>query len=203
MSTPCIVWRGDFSTGDLSQWAEEPQSGPGGLLVRPFPTELRHLGNRNYLLVTVTPEDKYSDGNRSELIHQPRYGTETGTEYFCRWSTLFPESTNGHTFFPVTGDWQVITQWHQSDGIGSPPIGFGVTDVKGCPYIVLDLWQETTNELRRVAEIPYQEGVWYDFVLQVKFSDCYEQGFVNLWCGNPQVYQQQKADSSGRRNTRS
>ena len=93
-----VLWRGDYETGDLSQWA-----GVEGLR-----TEL-HQG------------DFANSGTRNEVENSSaQYNEVEGNDKWYAWSTMFASD------FPAPNTWQVFTQWHHSGLTGSPPLEFDV-----------------------------------------------------------------------------
>ena len=159
-----IVWKGDFETGNLSQYTEAWLVAPDRMQVVGAPAR---EGNKA-LKVTVRQGDNpvNASGNRNELFratYEP-----VGSEYYYKWSTLFPWD------FPSSPRWQVFTQWHHDGCCGSPPLEFFVINdtmnmrVGGSSGTVL--WQE-----------PVRRGQWNDFVMHVKWSADPKVGFVELY----------------------
>ncbi|RKG99622.1 carbohydrate-binding protein [Corallococcus carmarthensis] len=159
-----VVWKGDFETGDLSQFTEAWFVAPDRMQVE---GDLVRDGNKA-LKVTVQQGDNpvNASGNRNELF-RGTYEPE-GSEYYYKWSTLFPQD------FPSSPRWQVFTQWHHDGCCGSPPLEFFVINdtmnmrVGGSSGEVL--WQE-----------PLHRDQWNDFVMHVKWSPDPNVGFVELY----------------------
>ncbi|MBU8896423.1 carbohydrate-binding protein [Corallococcus sp. H22C18031201] len=158
------LWKGDFETGNTSQWTREQSVSASRLQVV---TDVVREG-RYALKATVHQGDDpiNGSGNRNELLYLSQ---ETqGDEYFYKWSTLFP---NG---YPSADSWQVFTQWHQEGCCGSPPLEFFVRGeqmnmrVGGVNGPIL--WKA-----------PIDRGNWHDFVLHVKWSPNPKEGFVELY----------------------
>lgn len=164
MAQASVVWKGDFETGDLSQYTAAWRVAPDRMQVVSDPVR---EGNKA-LKVTVQQGDNpvHASGNRNELFR----GTyePNGSEYYYKWSTLFPQG------FPSSPKWQVFTQWHHDGCCGSPPVEFFVTSDKlnmrvgGSSGQIL--WQE-----------PLRRGEWNDFVLHAKWSPDPKVGFVELY----------------------
>ena len=158
------LWKGDFETGNTSQWTREQSVASSRLQVV---TDVVRDG-RYALKATVKQGDDpiNASGNRNELLYVTH---ETqGKEYFYKWSTLFPNN------YPVHDSWQVITQWHQEGCCGSPPLEFFVRGDK----INLRVGGNTTPVLWQTS---IDKGNWHDFVLHVKWSSDKKAGFVELW----------------------
>lgn len=164
-----VVWRGDFETGNSSQWTKEERVNSNRLLV----TSDRVRQGAYALRVQVEQGDKpiQASGNRNELVYVgPEYAPEVaeGTEHVYAWSTLFDES------FPSEKTWQVFTQWHHTGLSGSPPVELYVLGeemrMRVGGGLAKDVWSA-----------PLQRGVWNDFVLHVKWSADPSVGFVALY----------------------
>lgn len=159
-----VVWKGDFETGNISQWTRSQSVSNSRLQVV---TDMVREG-RYALKATVRQGDDPigASGHRNELLYISE--EKTGSTYFYKWSTLFPKD------YPLSDGWQVFAQWHQEGCCGSPPLEFFV---KGDQMFLRVGGSE--------GPIPWQgplsRGSWHDFVLQVKWSSNAKVGFVQLW----------------------
>jgi uncharacterized protein (TIGR03382 family) len=166
MASASIRWKGDFSTGDLTQWNELQEVSSDRLQVLPAD---KNPSGAPYMMKTLVVQGDNpinASGNRNEVVN-PTYSYE-GQESYYRWQTKFDAS------FPSENTWQLFTQWHQkADCCGSPPIQFYVQGEK----VILT---ESTAE-KVVWTTPLVRGKWHDFVLHVKFSDDGSVGFLELW----------------------
>ncbi len=164
LASASVVWRGDFETGNRSQWDREQTVSSSRLQVVSSPVR-----EGRYALKTIVRQGDdpiNASGNRNELLYLSR--EPSGSEYFYKWSTLFPKS------FPRSSKWQVFTQWHHDGSSGSPPLEFFIID----------------DEIRLRAggvngpivwRTPLQREQWNDFVLHVKWSADPKVGFVELY----------------------
>jgi hypothetical protein len=111
-----VLWRGDFETGDLSQWTKSQIVSPDRLKVVSSPVAQGTKAVR----VEVRQGDNPigASGNRNELVYMSN--EPQGTERYYRWQTMFDPS------YPSEATWQVFTQWHHSGDSGSPPVEFDV-----------------------------------------------------------------------------
>lgn len=158
------AWRGDFETGNISQWTRQQAVANSRLQVV---TDVVREG-RYALKATVKQGDDPigASGNRNELLYISQ--EKPGSTWFYKWSTLFPKN------YPSSDTWQVFAQWHQEGCCGSPPLEFFVRGeemnlrVGGADGDIV--WQA-----------PLDRGSWHDFVLQVKWSSSAKTGFVQLW----------------------
>ncbi len=162
-----VVWRGDFETGNRSQWSGTQMVNADRLAIVSSP--LRQ--GRYALKATVRQGDNpiSASGNRNEVY---RFTNEaSGNEYYYSWSTMFASD------FPNASTWQVFTQWHHSGCCGSPPVEFYVYGseirlrVNGS-----DVWKT-----------PLVRGQWNDFTFHVKWSPSSTTGFIELWHQGKQV----------------
>ncbi len=158
-----VVWKGDFETGNTSQWAKEEIRSPDRLQIVDTPVRegryaMRHLVKQGDSVV--------GSGNRSELLSMTM--EPVGSEYYYRWSTFFPST------FPSADTWQVFTQWHHDGCCGSPPVEF---------FVVSDtLYLRTGGSSGKVHwSAPLKKGQWQDFIFHVKWSADPKVGFVELW----------------------
>lgn len=159
-----IVWRGDFETGDRSQWSHTQMVSADRLAIVSSP--LRE--GRYAIKATVRQGDDpiNSSGNRNELVRMTR--EPAGSEYYYKFSTMFAPD------FPSANTWQLFTQWHHEGSGGSPPVEFYVygeemrLNIGGNPGTIV--WR---SKLVR--------GSWQDFVFHVKWSSDPRVGFVELY----------------------
>jgi len=158
------VWKGDFEPGNLSQWSLSQSVASDRLQVV---SDIVREG-RYALKATVRQGDDpiNASGNRNEVV----YLTEEapGTEYFYKWSTLFPED------YPSEDTWQVFAQWHHDGCCGAPPLVFSVVGEE------MRL-RAGGDEGKIIWRSPLVRGQWQDFVLRVKWSSDPRQGFVELY----------------------
>ncbi len=158
-----IVWRGDFESGDRSQYSGTQMVSADRLQVVTSPV----AEGKYALKATVRQGDDpiNSSGNRNELVYQ---GKEVvGSEYYYRWKVMFA------TDFPSVDTWQLFTQWHHDGCCGSPPVEFYVRG------------EEIRLSLPGTGEVPWRtklvRGVWHEFIFHVKWGTTANTGFIELW----------------------
>ncbi|XXF77956.1 polysaccharide lyase [Myxococcaceae bacterium GXIMD 01537] len=170
-----VAWKGDFETGNSSQWTKEEKVNSNRLLV----VSDRAREGSYAMRAQVEQGDKpiQASGNRNELVYiggefQPQQAE--GAEFFYAWSTLFNED------FPSANTWQVFTQWHHTGLTGSPPVELYVIGEQMRMRVggssAKDLWTA-----------PLQRGAWNDFIVHVKWSADPNVGFVELYHNGQQV----------------
>jgi len=159
-----VVLRGDFETGDLSQWTHV-EGLASRFTVVPSPARQGKYAVRTEL----RQGDVASNGTRNELDYVVEAGE--GTDLYYAWSTMFPAE------FPVVtgaGMFQIFTQWHQAQAIGNaPPVVMNIVEdhMRLTNYITSAvLW-----------EAPIDRGVWHDFIVHAKWSSNASVGFLELW----------------------
>jgi hypothetical protein len=153
-----VLWRGDFETGDISQWSTSEKVADDRLQVVADPVRQGKFA----LKATVHQGDDpiNASGNRNELTFT-KDNLENAERYYS-WSTMWPAD------YASEKTWQVFTQWHHERGGGSPPVEFyvnGETVFFRVSGVVL--W--TT---------PLVRGQWHDFVLHVNWA---ANGSAELW----------------------
>lgn len=164
IASASTVWKGDFETGDLSQWTRAQSVAADRLQVV---SDIRREGSKA-LKVTVRQGDNpiSASGNRNEVV----YLTEEaqGSEYYYKWSTLFPSN------YPIANTWQLFAQWHQEGCCGSPPLEFYVIGQQ--MYL-----RAGGGNGKIIWNGPLVRGQWNDFVMHVKWSSNPKVGFVELY----------------------
>jgi hypothetical protein len=158
-SRASVVWRGDFETGDTSQWPTI-HGLPERLTIVTSPVRQGQYALRTEL----RNGDWNNNGNRNEVVWNT--AQKQGTDRYYAWSTMFSAE------YPAESKWQVFTQWHHSGLTGSPPLEMDVY----------------ANEIRLVSggstvrwSANLVRGVWHDFVVHVYWSADSSAGFVELW----------------------
>ena len=159
-----VVWRGDFETGDRSQWSKTQMVSSDRLAVVSSPVR----EGRYAIKATVKQGDDpiSSSGNRNELVKMT--GEKSGDEYFYRWSTMFAAD------FPSVKTWQLFTQWHHDGCCGSPPVEFYVNGET--MYLRVG---GTSGSV--VWSAPLARAQWQDFIFHVKWSPNSSVGFIELY----------------------
>ncbi len=157
-----VVWRGDFESGDISQYSSTQRVSADRLQVVQSPVSQ----GRYALKATVRQGDDpiNSSGNRNELVYQGR--EKEGSEYYYRWKVLFPRD------YPSARTWQVFTQWHHTGCCGSPPVEF---------FVYGEELRLTLTDSVTPWKAKLERGVWQDFIFHVRWSSDPKVGFVELW----------------------
>ena len=170
-----VLWRGDFETGDTSQWNEKlnaDNTRPPRVTVVASPVR----DGRHAARIEVHDDNLWSNGlNRVELGHHPDPTTFENSERRYGFSV----------FVPKDGGWDAREK----------QIGYFEADV---------IWMQVMSfvvngqDIRFVTRLPRDQvhwtgrgkltpGRWHDFVLHVKWSTDARAGFVELWFDGARV----------------
>jgi Polysaccharide lyase len=155
-----ILWRGDFETGDLSQWEDAQQVDEDKITVVDDPVR----EGDNAARFEVEPDDNIGDtAPRAELtasLHE-----QEGEDRYYRWFSYFPDD------FPTDYDEEFVTftQWRATD--------------ESEAYTAFMVWGDEV-ELHRDGErwsAPLEKDTWHEFIYHVKWSPDPDVGFIELW----------------------
>jgi hypothetical protein len=157
-----VIWKGDFQTGNLSQWTKSSEAASNRLQVVTSPVA---AGEKYALQVTVEPGDVVDNGARAEVSYESDSPVE-GNDRYYHWQTYFPSD------FQAANYWQIFTQWHQYNTGGSPPLAIMVwgNQIKLGNENNVYFWTG-----------PLQLGAWHDFIVHVKWSTSASVGGVEVW----------------------
>lgn len=174
-------WRGDFETGDQSQWKAVQAKAHSRITVQS--TVVRE--GRYAARVEVRRGDNNvagsGSGERSELfIGSSTTGGFEGQEQYWAWSTYFPPD-----FDAPVGLWNAFTQFHHSGTTGQVNVQFAVADRKRIELRVLG-GSVSAPARRDLVLARLMRGHWYDFVFHVKWSST-RAGFVEVWVNGLRV----------------
>lgn len=157
-----ILWRGDFDTGNLSQWETNQSVAANRIQVVSNPVKEGKYAAR----FETRPTDNIGDTSpRSELA--ANLGEKEGEERWYRWYTYFPED------FPVQYPEQFITftQWRALDE----------SEAYGSFMVLGDTVTLRQEDIGTLWEAPLTLGVWHKFVFHVKWSPNPNEGFYELY----------------------
>lgn len=166
-----VIFRGDFNTGDLSQWEGVQRVAPNRIRVVRSP---RAEGRYAARFEVRRGDNPISADDRAEV--QSATGETEGADRWYQWSTMFAKS------FPNVAAWQVVTQWHADSLIGSPSVGFYAYRNR----IQLQVWRHGANSRpvgrpRVLWSGPLRRGKWQTFKLHVRWSGEDSKGLIQLW----------------------
>lgn len=168
-----VLWVGDLTTGDLSQFQDGPWNNVGG--TAPTVVEAPERRGASAVELTIPGSSSASDGiccgSRNELLPKFR-DLVSGDDLYFRFSTFLAPG------FPVDADWQVITQFKQNFD-GSPPLTLNVEQGQ---YRVEGGYGHPDGSRQFIVNIgPAGTGSWVDWVMHVKFSADPAVGYVEVW----------------------
>ena len=162
-----VLWRGDFETGDLSQWRGVPKSDAVKVVTDPV------RAGKYALQIDGTNAARRKDRDRIEFQHQPKPpGTSEGTERYFGWSVYVPKklTDDGHAL----GYFEVRNRWQQA--MSFEVHGEDILYTTRVPY--------TRHWSGKGKLTP---GRWHDFAVHVLWSRDPEKGFVEVWFDGEQV----------------
>lgn len=169
---PAPIFRGDFDTGDLSQWhAQRAAESRIGVVRRP------RIQGRYAARFTVRPNDVVNPGlgtgHRAEVYargSEDGYPDGEGTVRYYGWCTFLPRK------FKPTDNWEIISQWKNA-GSGSPPVYMRLQKTQ--LYLMAE--NDAHNAANTVWTSPISLGRWHRFVLRTKYGTTSETGSLKLW----------------------
>ena len=161
-----VLWRGDFETGDTSQWTGAPKEGVK------IVTEPVRAG-KFALRIDGTNAAKRGKFDRIELQHQPKPpGTAEGTERYFGWSVYLPkkltDSNHSLGYFETRNTWSQLMAF----------------EVKGEDILFTTRQPYTRHWSGKGKMTP---GKWHDFALHVIWSRDPKKGLVEVWFDGEQV----------------
>jgi hypothetical protein len=161
-----VLWRGDFETGDTSQWKGAPKA---GVAVVKDPVR----AGKYALRIDGTSAAKKGKLDRIEFQHQPKPpGTAEGAERYFGWSVYLPKKLTdaGHSlgYFETRNSWSQVMAFEVK--------GEDILFTTRVPYK-----QQWRGKGKMTA------GKWHDFALHVLWSRAAEKGFVEVWFDGEKV----------------
>ncbi|SHH40543.1 heparin lyase I family protein [Massilia sp. CF038] len=129
---------------------------------------------------TVQPEDKVSNGNRSEVHLVSRKFGSVGNEAWYQGYVMIPKDYCDTCWTGSEPKFQrmVIMQWHDSPENGdwnnfvshSPLASLRYTGEGGVPRFTLNHGWVTSNNTTAIAEKPIEKGRWYKFTAHIRWA---------------------------------
>jgi hypothetical protein len=161
-----VIWRGDFETGDTSQWKGAPKDG-----VTVVTNPVRR--GKYALRIDGTSAAKKGKLDRIEFQHQPKSpGTAEGTERYFGWSVYLPkklaDANHSLAYFETRNSWSQLMAFEVK--------GEDILFTTRVPYK-----QRWSGRGKMTA------GKWHDFAVHVLWSRDAEKGFVEVWFDGEKV----------------
>jgi hypothetical protein len=161
-----VIWRGDFETGDASQWDGAPKK---GVAVVRDPVRKGKFAMR----IDSANAAKKGKHDRIEFQHQPKPpGTAEGTERYFGWSIYLPKklSDASHSlgYFETRNSWSQLMAFEVT--------GEDILFTTRVPYT-----RQWFGKGKLTA------GKWHDFAVHVLWSRDPKKGFVELWFDGEKV----------------
>lgn len=173
-----ITHRGDFETGNLTQWKGTHWVAPDRIQVVGSPVAQGSRAGR----FEVRQGDQWqgSSGNRAELMMNT--DEKEGQERWYSWRTMFSAD-----YPSVSSGFQIFTQWHATVGGSQPMLIFyaGGNSI-GFKTVESPSPSQPGSSVGRWSA-PMNRGTWHTFRLRVKWSTDRATGFVELWHNGAKV----------------
>ena len=166
---------GDFETGDRSQW-DRLHFKTGGVESDQFAVVSDPVRQGSFAArFTVRPGDVFgSGGERCEVVMHS--GEVEGSDYWYRWSTLFPSTWTQPSYFGI------FLQWHSNLPV-PPPIAFNARDNSAVVQFNTGVIDPATGHGTEFVKYPLlsslSKGHWNDFVVHVHWS--LTDGSLTVW----------------------
>lgn len=214
-STPAnygnILWRGDFETGDLSQWAGI-HTGSAWLSDSSINVVTSPVRQGKYAAQFTDNTNPYGNSfDRAELSStQATTGGYNGQDWYYSWSTYLPSNPNLKTGW---ADWTNLMQWMDLYHQCSPPAvvlimpGYRNNPPSANPFFTfVDQPMDNQNGCATLGpkhqfylgDVVYDQ--WVDFTMHIKWSADPTIGYVELWKNGKQLIAKQNMrtlDTSG------
>ncbi|OUS92453.1 hypothetical protein CA951_28595 [Rhodococcus sp. NCIMB 12038] len=180
------VFTGDYSGGNFFQWPSvqnKSYNGPGTGYVPTYSASIvpdATYGQAARFEVRGGDAPSFGGGERSEVAA----GNETGGfEGQARW---YQFATKFDSTFPQNHaglGWGLTNQWHQDVSIGSPPIGWYVSERNGYWSLVVNKQSVPGADLETLSifDTPLDVGSWHDVKMQINWSASDATGWIKLW----------------------
>lgn len=180
-----LLFVGDYSTGNFSQWPTVQVKGYNDNAGDYVPTHsariVRDPEKGNVALFEVRPGDvpPFGGGERAEV----QGGTVTGgLEGQTRW---YGFSTKFDPSYPLNHadlGWSVTNQWHAFAG-GSPPVSWTTSMKNGYWSLTIERQSEPGVYLGQLSifDTPLNVGQWHDVMMEINWSSSDSDGWIKLW----------------------
>lgn len=172
-----LIWSGLFESNNLGD--EFYTDNPGD---RDTPNEVvivtdRVRGGTRSARVTVNGPGVNNGNQRAEIVPL----TATFTEGQERW---FGFSVWLDAAFPINpASWQLISQWHQQSGTGSPPVELNVDNGE----FALTGENAAGTAMGRQVIAAATRGQWHDFQIRILFSATPSTAQIEVWLNGAQA----------------
>ncbi len=181
-----MLFVGDYSTGDFSQWPDVQNRGYNGDGVHYVPTYSATVvddpakGKAARFEVRAGDVPSFGGGERSQVGASNLTG---GTEGQTRW---YEFSTKFDPTFPQNHadlGWGVTNGWHPDSASGSSPFQWGVGTKNGYWSLIINKQSSPGAYLQTfsIFDTPLNVGQWHDVKMQVHFSTSDSKGWIRLW----------------------
>jgi Polysaccharide lyase len=190
-----LHFRGDFESGDFSQWPGLYDLGPKYRPEQSLSRVVDHPAGGKMARIVVSeslaPGNSRS-GRMSMLNHDINQPWEReGAETWYRVRLLLPSGRHSHypgrfhAVQPVKGGWNTFLSWHEYR-VGSQSPAFGVSTWCRCLQMKWVGGRGTVYYIddknpRTGGRVPLRFDHWYDILFHVKWSGSPRVGYAEIW----------------------
>lgn len=172
LTSPEVIWRGDFETGTTEQWRGAPESDRIKVVTEPV------RDGKYALRIDGTNAARRGNLDRLEFQHQPEPpGTAEGTERYFGWSVFVPKKLTDDVhalgYFETRNSWRQLMSFEVH--------GEDILYTTRVPYA-----RHWTGEGKLTP------GHWHDFAVHILWSRDAAKGFVEVWFDGEHVVQHAK-----------
>ena len=184
-----LLFAGDYSTGDFSQWPSVQNRGYNGDGVHYVPTYSATVVDDPAKGKAARFEVRSGDVTEVDGAERSDVGSNEsvtgGTEGQTRW---YQFSTKFDPTFPQNHadlGWGVTNGWHPDSSTGSSPFHWTVDQRNGYWSLTIEKQSAPGTYLQTfsIFDTPLNVGQWHDMKMQIHFSTSDTTGWIRLWLG--------------------
>jgi hypothetical protein len=163
-----VLWRGDFETGDLSQWSQTLNER----------TRLRHnitvvdsprFGGKYAAQLVIHPDDLFSNGHNRVELHHDGMQTGEGQTTFFSWRFRLHADAGTH---------EDIAYWETKGPEYRQSMAFYLDPVKGGSRLGFRI---NLPEAREYWSAPVTSEEWHQLAMKITWSKSSASGRVSVW----------------------
>ncbi len=168
-----ILWKGDFETGDLSQW-----SGKLNLMTNQRTNikviDAPRVGGLHAGELVIHPDDLWPNAHNRVELHQDVQTTDEGETTFLSWFFQLPAHAKQHNdigYWESNGSYQQSMAFFVEPANGGTELSFRTNRPNGTVH-----WTA-----------PLTVGVWHQLAMQILWSTNANTGRVSVWLDSSKV----------------
>jgi hypothetical protein len=188
-----VAWRGDFETGDFTQWTlhqcsrtndqnyTRANEGDSEADLVSAPVRQGRYAGKFQIYPTGYPDAGWAEYEFSQVgLTVDQSGVSEGAEWWYGWSAFVPGPSQ--SWWAVGDTWNSISGFGPGDGGCGPQMGFGIAAVETPARLAFSLGficGGGTGWTTYLVDLAYDR--WFDFAFHVKWSVDPTIGFVEAW----------------------